>query len=33
LARLFPDLVADDARMVPIPRRVNGVGDILELKG
>jgi hypothetical protein len=25
--------VADDAKMVPIPRTVNGVGDVLELRG
>ena len=30
---LFDGMVADDARMVPIPRRVNGVGDIVELRG
>ena len=30
---LFDGMVADDARIVPIPRRVNGVGDIVELRG
>jgi hypothetical protein len=25
--------VADDAKIVPIPRTVNGVGDVLELRG
>jgi putative ABC transport system ATP-binding protein len=30
---LFDGMVADDARMVPVPRRMNGVGDILELRG
>jgi len=26
-------MVADDARVVPIPRTMNGVGDVLELRG
>jgi hypothetical protein len=26
-------MVADDAPIVPIPRPVNGVGDVLELRG
>ena len=30
---LFDGMVADDARMVPFQRRVNGVGDVVELKG
>ncbi len=30
---LFDGMVSDDARIVPIPRRVNGVGDIVELRG
>jgi hypothetical protein len=30
---LFDGMVADDARVVPIPRRVNGVADIVELRG
>jgi len=30
---LFDGMVADDARIVPIPRGVNGVRDILELRG
>jgi hypothetical protein len=29
---LFDGMVADDARM-PIPRTMNGVGDVLELRG
>ena len=28
-----PLVVADDAKVVPIPRTVNGVGDVLELRG
>ena len=30
---LFDGRVADDARIVPVPRTVNGVGDVLELRG
>jgi len=30
---LFDGMVADDARVVPIPREVNGVRDVLELRG
>ena len=30
---LFDGMVADDARIVPIPRTMNGVGDVLELRG
>jgi putative ABC transport system ATP-binding protein len=30
---LFDGMVADDARMVPVQRRVNGVGDVVELRG
>ena len=30
---LFDGMVADDAKVVPIPRRVNGVADIVELRG
>jgi putative ABC transport system ATP-binding protein len=30
---LFDGMVADDARIMPLPRSVNGVGDVLELKG
>ena len=30
---LFDGMVADDAKIVPIPRTVNGVGDVLELRG
>jgi putative ABC transport system ATP-binding protein len=30
---LFDGMVADDAKIVPIPRAVNGVGDVLELRG
>jgi putative ABC transport system ATP-binding protein len=30
---LFDGMVADNARIVPIPRRMNGVGDIVELRG
>jgi len=30
---LFDGMVADDARVVPIPRTMNGVGDVLELRG
>jgi len=26
-------MVADDARIVPIPRTMNGVADVLELRG
>jgi hypothetical protein len=26
-------MVADDAKIVPIRRTVNGVGDVLELRG
>jgi hypothetical protein len=26
-------MVADDAKLVPIPRPLNGVGDVLELRG
>ncbi len=30
---LFDGMVADDARVVPIPRSMNGVRDVLELRG
>jgi putative ABC transport system ATP-binding protein len=30
---LFDGMVADDVRMVPSPRRLNGVGDVVELRG
>jgi putative ABC transport system ATP-binding protein len=30
---LFDGMVADDARIVPIPRAMNGVSDVLELRG
>jgi len=30
---LFDGMVADDAKIVPIPRSLNGVGDVLELRG
>ena len=30
---LFDGMVADDAKIVPIRRTVNGVGDVLELRG
>jgi putative ABC transport system ATP-binding protein len=30
---LYDGMVADDARIVPIPRTMNGVGDVLELRG
>jgi len=30
---LYDGMVADDARIAPIPRPVNGVGDVLELRG
>jgi putative ABC transport system ATP-binding protein len=30
---LFDGMVADDAKIVPIPRAMNGVGDVLELRG
>ena len=30
---LFDGMVADDAKIVPIPRNVNGVSDVLELRG
>jgi putative ABC transport system ATP-binding protein len=30
---LFDGMVADDVRMVPVPPRVNGVGDVVELRG
>src|SRR5579863_6374249 len=30
---LFDGRVADDAKIVPVPRTVNGVGDVLELRG
>jgi putative ABC transport system ATP-binding protein len=30
---LFDGMVADDARVVPIPRGTNGVRDVLELRG
>jgi putative ABC transport system ATP-binding protein len=30
---LFDGMVADDARIVPIPRSMNGVRDVLELRG
>jgi hypothetical protein len=26
-------MVADDAKIVPIPRTMNGVADVLELRG
>ena len=30
---LYDGMVADDARIVPIPRKMNGVADVLELRG
>jgi putative ABC transport system ATP-binding protein len=30
---LFDGMVSDDARIVPIRRRLSGVGDIVELRG
>jgi hypothetical protein len=30
---LFDGMVADDAKIVPIPRAMNGVSDVLELRG
>ena len=30
---LYDGMVADDAKIVPIPRAMNGVGDVLELRG
>jgi putative ABC transport system ATP-binding protein len=30
---LFDGMVADDAKVVPIPRKLSGVGDVLELRG
>ena len=30
---LFDGMVADDAKIVPSPRSMNGVGDVLELRG
>jgi putative ABC transport system ATP-binding protein len=33
VVNLFDGMVADDARIVPIPRKVNGVADVLELRG
>jgi putative ABC transport system ATP-binding protein len=30
---LFDGMVADDAKIVPIPRSLNGVADVLELRG
>ncbi|MGH3232298.1 MAG: ABC transporter ATP-binding protein [Streptosporangiaceae bacterium] len=33
VVNLFDGMVADDARIVPVPRTVNGVGDVLELRG
>jgi putative ABC transport system ATP-binding protein len=30
---LFDGMVADDAKIVPIPRTLNGVADVLELRG
>src|SRR5437764_1287379 len=30
---LFDGMVADDAKIVPIPRTMNGVADVLELRG
>jgi putative ABC transport system ATP-binding protein len=30
---LFDGMVADDVKMVPIPRRLGGVGDVMELRG
>jgi putative ABC transport system ATP-binding protein len=30
---LYDGMVADDARIVPIPRTMNGVADVLELRG
>jgi putative ABC transport system ATP-binding protein len=30
---LFDGMVADDVKMVPIPRRLGGVGDVVELRG
>ena len=33
VVNLFDGMVADDAKIVPIPRKVNGVADVLELRG
>jgi len=33
VVNLFDGMVADDAKLVPIPRTVNGVADVLELRG
>ena len=30
---LFDGMVADDAKVVPLPRGMNGVRDVLELRG
>jgi hypothetical protein len=30
---LFDGMVADDAKIVPIARAMNGVADVLELRG
>ena len=30
---LFDGMVADDAKIVPIPRAMKGVSDVLELRG
>jgi putative ABC transport system ATP-binding protein len=30
---LFDGMVADDAKIVSIPRNLNGVSDVLELRG
>jgi len=30
---LFDGMVADDAKIVPVPRTMNGVADVLELRG
>jgi hypothetical protein len=30
---LYDGMVADDAKIVSIPRPVNGVADVLELRG
>src|SRR5215471_3594902 len=33
VVNLYDGMVADDAKIVPIPRTMNGVGDVLELRG
>jgi putative ABC transport system ATP-binding protein len=30
---LFDGMVADDAKILPLPRGANGVADVLELRG